>query len=81
MRVSKSQPVYPTNNENGGWGSQCGIPLRLEIATRIAQGLLANHQTYASGLNFDRHIFSEKALSMADALIDTHNQDYGCNGE
>lgn len=79
MKISKNHPCYPVTTGNVVYNH--GIPLRLEIASRI---MAAAYSNSSPDLNPKlRNITIEQTaldcLYVADKLIDAHNKT--CEGE
>lgn len=75
MKIDRNDPAHsiPASGGYDVWG---GIPLRLEIASRILAGALANPEfTQDFNRKSDDEI-AKRILSAADALIEAHNQTY-----
>lgn len=85
MRVDRNQSASPIcrateDYQTGNWNRreiEGGVPLRLEIASRIIP-MMARVQfnQYSQRFEFDRAA-ARDALVMADALIEEHNNTCG----
>ena len=71
MKINPHDPAYPLGHGMGGRAD--GLPIRLELAARMAQGLC----TTATAL-YDRGpcnaAIVERAFVLADALIAAYNE-------
>lgn len=74
--IDPNEPSYPV--VRNGMPTEPGLPIRLEIASRVMAGMVANPNTgrdlnKAERENIATHA-AEVSLAMADALIAAHNQ-------
>lgn len=81
MKVNGNLPTFGDDGVPVDIQPASNIPIRLEIATRIAQGMIAGNwdcSYYGEyGYSSSKDYRAKLALEMADALIASHNETCG----
>jgi len=71
MKVDKNQRVHASNS---GYSQLGGMPLRLEIASKLLAGGLANAAVSDVFNRMQDKVIALRALQLADILIAAHNE-------
>lgn len=74
MKVDGDKGLYSQVTVGDVSKVESNMPIRLEIASRILSGMVANSERYENQTVKD---LLEQSCEMADALIHLHNQDIG----
>ena len=79
MKVNGNDPTLKLDVQKDGGFLMSSIPIRLEIASRIAAGLAADPNFVESCSGDYANLLSKTSFKVADRLIAKHNET--CGGE
>lgn len=82
MKISPNDPAYPVYRQSFGNGitlepAAFGMPVRLEIASRLMSGMMANPNAASVGVEQIASYAPKNAMKLADALIEVYNDTVG----